>query len=137
MADQQKPQGGSLPNAGGLGGMGRGLEGDLSGPGEGAPAGAADRYPVGMGDDDRSHSGETAGSGGAGGGSGLVGEAPETGVVSGEASPDLDADADRAGGAGYDPSTVEVNRSRQQGLGFGASDIDKQREPNSADSTDR
>jgi len=152
MAENDK-LGGGLSNAGGIGGGGRGLEGDLTGPGQGAPAGADDRYPIGMGDDDRSHSGESAGSAFTGGGSGpvteredgrdddIVNEAKTEGIDNpGEQTRDTAADADESGDPDmrtYSPSTVEVNRGRMQGLGVGAQDIDSQRDPTGAVSADR
>ncbi len=142
MADRE---GGGLSNRGGIGGGGRGLEGDLSGPGQGAPAGADDRYPVGMGDDDRSHSGETAGSAFSSGGSGPTTEredgrdidvantSEDMGVGSpGEQVRDPDAEVDQPADPqmnSYAPSTAEVNRGRMQGLGVGAQDLDDQRDP--------
>lgn len=156
MTDDQKttrPPSGGLSNGGGVGGGGRGLEGDLTGPGQGAPAGADDRYPIGMGDDDRSHSGETAGSSFAGGGSGPTTEredgrdvdvvnAGETLGVDqpGEQSRDTDGPADERGDDAlrtYAPSRVEVNRGRMQGLGVGAKDIDEQRDPTGARSSEQ
>lgn len=150
MADSDKP-GGGLSNHGGIGGGGRGLEGDLTGPGQGAPAGADDRYPIGMGDDDRSHSGETAGSSFSGGGSGPTTEredgrdddivnAGKTAGVDEPGEQTLEGDADAPGDpemTTYSPSRVEVNRSRMQGLGVGARDIDGQRDPTGAVSGDR
>ncbi len=143
MADD-KQLGGGLSNRGQIGGGGTGLQGS-EGPGQGAPAGADDRLPIGMGDDDRSHSGETAGSGFASGGSGPTTEredgrdidvatAGETMGVDDPAEQTRDpAAAADAGGdpqmTTYAPSTVEVNRMRQQGGGVGASDIDRQRDP--------
>jgi hypothetical protein len=36
----------------------------------------------------------------------------------------------------YSPDTVQVNRARQQGGGYGAEDMDRQRDPTGADSTE-
>lgn len=125
-----------LSNHGGIGGGGTGLIGS-EGPGPGAPAGADDRYPIGMGDDDRGHSGEGAGGGGGGGGSGptteredgrdddIVNAGKTAGVDDpGEQTAEGDAPMDA-----YDPDPVEVNRARQQGLGVGAADLSRQRDP--------
>lgn len=147
MADQNNPLGGPLSNAGGIGGGGRGLEGDLTGPGEGAPAGAEDRYPIGMGDDDRTHSGETAGAGFAAFGptterydgrdDDIVNQAKTAGASeAGEQVRDPGTAIDDAGDfQTYDPSTVEVNRNRLQGVG--ATDLDRQRDPTGAVSADQ
>lgn len=139
MTTDDKPLGGPLSNAGGIGGGGRGLEGDLSGPGSGAPAGADDRYPVGMGDDDRSHSGETAGAGFATSGPTTERyDGRDDDVVNQGRTTSIDHPAEQVRDPGeatedagdfqtYAPSTVEVNRNRLQGVS--ASDLDRQREP--------
>ena len=131
MADDKR-----ISNQGGIGGVGTGLT-DSEGPGQGAPTGADDRYPVGMGDDDRGHSGERAGGGTGGGGSGLTTEredgrdddvvnAGETAGIDNPAEQGRETDGpmDR-----YDPDPVEVNRARQQGLGVGAADLARQGDP--------
>jgi len=37
----------------------------------------------------------------------------------------------------YDPSNVEATRGRMQGLGVGQTDLDRQRDPTGADSTEK
>lgn len=144
--DEKGPLGGPLSNRGQIGGGGPGLSGSRDGPGENAPAGADDRYPVDMGDDDRSHSGETAGSGFAASGATTeaydgqgddLNAARTRGANTGPSVPDP-SEPD-VGGAGdfqtYDPSVVEVNRNRLQGVG--AEDIDRQRNPTRFNSSEQ
>lgn len=141
MAENTKePLGGRLSNGGQIGGGGPGLSGSREGPGAGAPAGADDRYGVGLGDADREGASATANAGFATGGSGStsadVGEA-----ASGDGVQPLQAEESRLNSRGdeetYAPSTVAVNRSRMQGGGVGAQDIDMQRDPTGARSAEQ
>lgn len=141
MADEPKgPLGGPLSNGGQVGGGGPGLSGSRSGPGEGAPAGADDRYGVGLGDADREGASATANAGFATGGSGATSDNEAVPTDAGE-TPPLQGREGRLNSRGdeetYAPSTVAVNRSRMQGGGVGAQDIDMQRDPTGARSAEQ
>lgn len=141
MADDSKqPLGGPLSNGGQIGGGGPGLSGSREGPGAGAPAGADDRYGVGLGDADREGASATANAGFATGGSGSTTSAAGE-ASTGDGVQPLQAEEGRLNTRGdeetYSPSTVAVNRSRMQGGGVGAQDIDMQRDPTGARSAEQ
>ena len=50
---------------------------------------------------------------------------------------DADEGADAASDRTYNPSTQQVNRSREQGLGVGTTEINAQRDPTRYDSAER
>ena len=143
MDDKKAPP---LSNQGGIGGSGRGLEDHRPDTGPGAPFGSDTPGRSAMADDDKTASGESAGSTGLteGDPAFLDGRAesrpgPSRATPTGEGR-SFSQDAEDAGdpaGASMEPDTVEINRAREQGAGVGARDIQGQRDPTRRESQDR